>query len=78
MMCHGAGAGAAGYAPGLRASPAMLSLDALREVVIGGSRRDQGMPNFPEYGDDELVAIQHYVRRQANTPAPCKACQAAR
>ena len=78
MMCHGAGAGAAGYAPDLRASPAMLSLDALREVVIGGSRRDQGMPNFPEYGDDELVAIQHYVRRQANTPAPCKACQAAR
>ncbi|MEQ8234652.1 MAG: PQQ-dependent dehydrogenase, methanol/ethanol family [Gammaproteobacteria bacterium] len=77
MMCHGAGAGAAGYAPDLRASPMMLSLDALRDIVIGGSRRPRGMPNFPEYGDEELVAIQHYVRRQANTPAPCKACQAA-
>ena len=55
----------------------MLSLDAMRDIVIGGAKRDQGMPNFPEYGDAELTAIQHYVRRQARTPAPCKACQAA-
>ncbi|MGR8919483.1 MAG: PQQ-dependent dehydrogenase, methanol/ethanol family [Gammaproteobacteria bacterium] len=77
MMCHGAGAGSAGYAPDLRASPTMLSLDAMRDIVIAGSRRGRGMPNFPEFGDAELTAIQHYVRRQANTPAPCKACQAA-
>jgi len=77
MMCHGAGAAAAGQAPDLRASPVMLSLDAVREVVVGGSRRSAGMPNFPEYGDDELIAIQHYVRKQAASPAPCTACQAA-
>ena len=78
MMCHGAGAGAAGYAPDLRASPVMLSLEALRDVVITGSRRSAGMPNFPEYGDAELTAIQHYVRKQAATPAPCAACRATR
>jgi len=31
MMCHGAGAGSAGVAPDLRASPMMLSLDAMRD-----------------------------------------------
>ncbi len=77
MMCHGAGAGSAGYAPDLRASPIMMSVDAMRDVVIEGSRRAGGMPNFPEFKDDDLVAIQHYVRKQANTPEPCKACQAA-
>jgi quinohemoprotein ethanol dehydrogenase len=75
MMCHGAGAGSAGYAPDLRASPIMLDRAALNDVVIGGSRRAQGMPNYPEFGEAELVALQHYVRKQANTPAPCKACR---
>ncbi|MEX2481159.1 MAG: PQQ-dependent dehydrogenase, methanol/ethanol family [Gammaproteobacteria bacterium] len=78
MMCHGAGAAAAGQAPDLRASAMMLSLETLQDIVIGGSRRAAGMPNFPEFGEDELVAIQHYVRKQAATPAPCKACQANR
>jgi quinohemoprotein ethanol dehydrogenase len=77
MMCHGAGAGAAGYAPDLRASPILLSLEAMKDVVIGGSRRAQGMPNYPEFGEAELVALQHYVRNQANKPAPCDACKTA-
>jgi quinohemoprotein ethanol dehydrogenase len=77
MMCHGAGAGSAGYAPDLRASPVMLSLDAMKDIVIGGSRRSGGMPNFPELDDDALISLQHYVRRQAATPAPCTACRAA-
>ncbi len=75
MMCHGAGAGAAGYAPDLRASPILLSVEAMKDVVVGGSRRGMGMPNYPEFGTGELVAIQHYVRNQANKPAPCKACK---
>jgi hypothetical protein len=49
MMCHGAGAGAAGYAPDLRASPLMLSVEAMKDIVIGGSRRSMGMPNFKEF-----------------------------
>jgi hypothetical protein len=47
----------------------------MKDIVIGGSRRAQGMPNYPEFGDAELIAIQHYVRNQANTPAPCDACK---
>ena len=74
MMCHGPGAGAAGNAPDLRASPIMLSADAMHSVVVKGSLRSNGMPNFAKYQENDLIALQHYVRRQANTPAPCKAC----
>jgi quinohemoprotein ethanol dehydrogenase len=74
MMCHGPGAGAAGNAPDLRASPIMLSTDAMHSVVVNGSLRSNGMPNFAKYQENDLIALQHYVRRQANTPAPCKAC----
>lgn len=74
MMCHGPGAGAAGNAPDLRASPIMLSADAMHSVVVKGSLRSNGMPNFAKYQENDLIALQHYVRRQANTPAPCRAC----
>ena len=76
MMCHGAGAASAGQAPDLRASTTMLAMDTLKDIVLDGSRRSMGMPPFKEFNDDNLLAIQHYIRQQANTPAPCKACQA--
>jgi len=75
MMCHGTGAGSAGYAPDLRASPIVLAGDAMKDIVVGGSRRALGMPNFPEFGEPELVALQHYIRAQALKPEPCKACK---
>ena len=52
----------------------MLSADAMHSVVVKGSLRSNGMPNFAKYQENDLIALQHYVRRQANTPAPCKAC----
>ena len=66
MMCHGAGAGAAGNAPDLRASPLVLSLDAMIDVALNGSKKAKGMPYFDNLNADDIKAVQHYVRRQAN------------
>jgi len=63
--CHGGGAVAGGYAPDLRASQAPIYPEAFKEIVVGGSRRQQGMPQFKELTDADLNAIHHYIRRQA-------------
>ena len=64
-MCHGGGAVAGGYAPDLRASQAPVYDEAFKQIVVGGSRVQQGMPRFKELTDSDLKAIQHYIRRQA-------------
>jgi len=64
-MCHGPAGTAGGYAPDLRASPVMLDGKALHEVVFDGARRELGMPNFKDITEDDLVAVQHYIRREA-------------
>ena len=63
--CHGGGAVAGGYAPDLRASQAPIYPEAFKEIVVGGSRRQQGMPQFKELTDADLNAMHHYIRRQA-------------
>jgi len=63
--CHGGGAVSGGYAPDLRASQAPVYPEAFKEIVVGGSRRLQGMPQFKELSDADLNAITHYIRRQA-------------
>ncbi len=64
--CHSSGAVSAGYAPDLRASTIMLSLDAMKDVVIDGAKvQPYGMPRFPEFKEAELLALQHFVRSKA-------------
>jgi quinohemoprotein ethanol dehydrogenase len=63
--CHGVTAIAGGMAPDLRASPALLDLGALKQVVHDGARLPRGMPVFPELADEQLQALTHYVRKQA-------------
>ena len=65
LMCHGAGAESGGYAPDLRAAASVLDLASFRDIVVNGSRRAAGMPEFSDLSADELVAIQHYIRHQA-------------
>jgi len=65
LLCHGGAGVAGGYAPDLRASPVPLFLDGFREVVVDGARERRGMPKFRELTDKDLIAIQHYLRRQA-------------
>jgi quinohemoprotein ethanol dehydrogenase len=63
-ICHGFGAVAGGGAPDLRASPVVLSHEAFVEVVLGGGRRQMGMPQFSGLSEIEAGALQHYIRAQ--------------
>ncbi len=65
VFCHGPVAVSGGYAPDLRASGVALSYEALADVVLRGTRRERGMPQFTELGQAELVALQHYIRSRA-------------
>ena len=69
VLCHGAAVVSGGYAPDLRASTIPLYDEALRDVVVGGSRRTAGMPQFKELAEGDLKAIQHYIRQEAKRGA---------
>lgn len=69
FWCHGPGAVSAGGAPDLRASAIVLDQVAMNRVVINGERRSRGMPGYPEFTDDDIKAIQHYVRKHARAAA---------
>ncbi|MSR13706.1 MAG: PQQ-dependent dehydrogenase, methanol/ethanol family [Gammaproteobacteria bacterium] len=69
LICHGVGGVAGGYAPDLRESQVPLYLEALRDVVVNGSRHERGMPQFKELTDKDLTALQHYLRYQARAGA---------
>jgi quinohemoprotein ethanol dehydrogenase len=65
VWCHGSGAVSGGYAPDLRASPIPLSLEAFKAVVVGGAKVPNGMPKFADLRDEDLKAIQNFLRQQA-------------
>jgi quinohemoprotein ethanol dehydrogenase len=64
-ICHGPGGTAGGYAPDLRASPAMLDEKALHAIVFDGARKALGMPRFTQLSAADLTAVRHYIRREA-------------
>ena len=64
--CHGPGAIAGGMAPDLRASAVVLETDTFARIVRGGTRANRGMPAYAEITDQELIALQHYIRQEAN------------
>ncbi len=64
-ICHGDGTISGGVAPDLRASPLVLTDAAFAEVVRSG-RRELGMPKYESLTDNQLQALQHYIREQAN------------
>lgn len=65
VFCHSAGAVSGGLAPDLRASAIALVHQALKDVVVNGSKVANGMPQFKNISDAELTALQHYLRKQA-------------
>ena len=65
VWCHGAGGVSGGYAPDLRASGAFLDSEALRSIVHGGALKGNGMPQFEELTEEDLKALQQYIRSQA-------------
>lgn len=65
-FCHGPEAVSGGSAPDLRASPIVLSDTAFIDVVRNGTKRNRGMPSFESLSDNQIKALQHYLREQAN------------
>ncbi|TDU31722.1 quinohemoprotein ethanol dehydrogenase [Panacagrimonas perspica] len=66
VWCHGSGAVSGGYAPDLRASPIPLSFDAFKAVVVGGAKvQPYGMPKFSDLRDEDLNALQNFIRQRA-------------
>jgi len=76
-LCHGMGAVAGGIAPDLRASPVMLSREALTHIVRDGSLVARGMPRYPDIGDAELDDLAHYLRQKARADLAATAKAAA-
>lgn len=65
--CHGAKVIAKGMAPDLRASRIALNQMAFNSVVRDGVKGDMGMPAFKDLTDEDLKALVHFIRKQANT-----------
>ena len=63
--CHGAGGVSGGYTPDLRASEVFLHSDQLKTVVRDGALAPNGMPRFKDITDEELKALQHFIRKKA-------------
>jgi quinohemoprotein ethanol dehydrogenase len=65
--CHGANGVADKSIPDLRLSPALKSLGDWNDIVIGGSRKFNGMVSFKTtLADGQSEAIFHYIISQAN------------
>ncbi|MFL5294915.1 MAG: c-type cytochrome, partial [Phenylobacterium sp.] len=65
--CHGAGGVADKSIPDLRYSPALQAKKDWDDIVIGGSRRFNGMVSFKNsLAEGESEAIYHYIVSQAN------------
>jgi quinohemoprotein ethanol dehydrogenase len=78
-LCHGGDAIAGGFAPDLRASPLVPVTPAFDAVVRGGALLSRGMPKFDDISEEDLVALQHYLRSRARAsvaPAPAAAASA--
>lgn len=39
--------------------------EPLARIVRGGTRANRGMPQYADITDQELTALQHYLRQQA-------------
>ncbi len=66
LMCHGLSAVAGGYAPDLRASPAVLSAASFEAIVRGGALEGRGMPRFAELNAEALSDLRAFIRSRAH------------
>jgi quinohemoprotein ethanol dehydrogenase len=66
FLCHGPAAVSGGAGPDLRASAIPLSFEAMSSIIKDGVLRERGMPNFEELTDEDVEALQHYIRMRAN------------
>ena len=74
VVCHGGGVAAAGTAPDLRTSGAILSQQSIDAILHDGALVSQGMPRFEELSDEERADVRQFLRSMAGelrkAPAP--------
>ncbi|MGE4324440.1 MAG: c-type cytochrome, partial [Sphingobium sp.] len=63
-VCHGTGAISGGGAPDLRRSPVSYNAELFTAIVHGGGLVSNGMPRFGEIKEEDLRAMQHYLREE--------------
>ena len=75
VVCHGGGVAAAGTAPDLRTSDAILWQQSLDAILHDGALVSQGMPRFEELSDQERADVRQFLRSMAGElrKAPAKA-----
>jgi quinohemoprotein ethanol dehydrogenase len=64
--CHGVDMVAAGIAPDLRTSPAILSKEAITGIVHEGALVENGMPKFAELTEQQREDIRQLLRAAAH------------
>jgi quinohemoprotein ethanol dehydrogenase len=69
--CHGTDALSGGQAPDLRASPLAADRKILGQIVLGGVLQLQGMPRYPDFSDDDVNALYHYIRWRVRKDLAC-------
>jgi quinohemoprotein ethanol dehydrogenase len=68
--CHGGELFSGGMAPDLRASVIPLDYNNFDAVVRGGAKANLGMPARPDLTDQQLRALQHFIRKGARDFLP--------
>ena len=69
--CHGTDALSGGQAPDLRASPLAADRKTLGQIVLGGGLQLRGMPQYPDFSDEDVDALYHYIRWRARKDLAC-------
>jgi quinohemoprotein ethanol dehydrogenase len=69
--CHGTDALSGGQAPDLRASPLAADRKTLGKIVLDGLLQLQGMPKYPDFSDEDVDALYHYIRWRARKDLAC-------
>jgi quinohemoprotein ethanol dehydrogenase len=64
-ICHGPTALSGGASPDLLRSAMPLNFEAMKTVLREGILNERGMPRFEELSDEEIVGLQHFIRKRA-------------
>ena len=67
VVCHGGGVAAAGTAPDLRTSGAIVSQQSLDAILHDGALVSQGMPRFEKLTDQERSDVRQFLRAAASS-----------
>ncbi|MGE0741195.1 MAG: PQQ-dependent dehydrogenase, methanol/ethanol family [Hyphomonadaceae bacterium] len=77
-LCHGPALVPGGSAPDLRRSNIPTDASALRAVLHDGILVPNGMPRFEDLTDEQMLALQHYIRQQTRVAVAAERRQGGR